>query len=277
MTGKAAARILIVILVIVAAHAIKPFSLKNLTMHLLNSSRSFAFVLPDSFRGKFDRVNRLAMTLSGKLLDPGEGGREYTNQFAANSQPASWTIPALQPEPSTVPSTVICKRKERSQHKTNRSMIAVVNQGELEKTISWSVVSKLDPQRETNVLALSMKPPITLPSFYLYKLSLSRPLNQPQMIRISRLFRSSKSTNRTTCENRDDQQPGMIARLLKPVAERGNSGKNSASVLKIDDQATETKAETTDSPISPQAPEIPSMIAPARQAEICPRETNRSK
>jgi hypothetical protein len=64
----AIARILIVITLIVTAHAIKPFSVKNISSHFLYSSRSLAFILPDSMRSGFDRANQLALTLSNSLF-----------------------------------------------------------------------------------------------------------------------------------------------------------------------------------------------------------------
>jgi hypothetical protein len=68
MTRPAFARILLVITLIVTAHVIKPFSFKNVSTHLLYSSRSFAFVLPDSARSRFDHANQLAMTFSNTLF-----------------------------------------------------------------------------------------------------------------------------------------------------------------------------------------------------------------
>jgi hypothetical protein len=64
----AIARILIVTILIVTAHAIKPFSVKNISSHFLYSSRSLAFILPDSMRSGFDQANQLALTLSNSLF-----------------------------------------------------------------------------------------------------------------------------------------------------------------------------------------------------------------
>jgi hypothetical protein len=73
MTGKAVQskavrsktlqRMLLVVLLLAVAHAIKPFSLRNLTLHALHSAPSFSFVLPGSLRGGVEDANRLALAL----------------------------------------------------------------------------------------------------------------------------------------------------------------------------------------------------------------------
>lgn len=68
MLGRTLARISVVFLLIALAHAIKPFTVKNITSHFLYSSRSLAFILPDSMRSRFDRANQLALSLSNSLF-----------------------------------------------------------------------------------------------------------------------------------------------------------------------------------------------------------------
>jgi hypothetical protein len=73
MTGKAVQskavrsktlqRTLLVVLLLAVAHAIKPFSLRNLTLQALHSAPSFSFVLPGSLRGGVEDANRLALAL----------------------------------------------------------------------------------------------------------------------------------------------------------------------------------------------------------------------
>ncbi|MBO0720976.1 MAG: hypothetical protein J2P41_09140 [Blastocatellia bacterium] len=68
MLGRILARISVIFLLIALAHAIKPFTVKNITSHLLYSSRSLAFILPDSMRSRFDRANQLALSLSNSIF-----------------------------------------------------------------------------------------------------------------------------------------------------------------------------------------------------------------
>jgi hypothetical protein len=73
MTGKAVQskavrsktlqRMLLVLLLLAVAHAIKPFSLRNLALHAVHSAPSFSFALPGSLRGGVEDANRLALAL----------------------------------------------------------------------------------------------------------------------------------------------------------------------------------------------------------------------
>jgi hypothetical protein len=85
MLGQTVARILLVITLIVTAHAIKPFSAKNITSHLLYLSRSVAVILPDSARSGFDHANQLALTLSESLFSDKQTGLRWSNERSAVS------------------------------------------------------------------------------------------------------------------------------------------------------------------------------------------------
>jgi hypothetical protein len=63
MTGKAVQRMLLVALLLAVAHAVKPFSLRNVVFHVARSAASFSFVLPGSVRGGLEEANHLALTL----------------------------------------------------------------------------------------------------------------------------------------------------------------------------------------------------------------------
>lgn len=68
MTGKAVQskvmqRVLLIALLLAITHAIKPFSLRNVTFHLVHSAPSFAFALPGSMRGDVSSANHLASAL----------------------------------------------------------------------------------------------------------------------------------------------------------------------------------------------------------------------
>jgi hypothetical protein len=96
MLGQAVARILLVITLIVTAHAIKPFSAKNITSHLLYLSRSLAVILPDSARSGFDQANQLALTLSDSLFSDKQTGLRWSDKrsegsgsMAINRKPAT--------------------------------------------------------------------------------------------------------------------------------------------------------------------------------------------
>jgi hypothetical protein len=96
MRGQTVARILLVITLIVAAHAIKPFSAKNIASHLLYSSRSLAVILPDSARSSFDHANQLALTLSDSLFSDKQPGLPWSKERSANEHSI-----AINPKSST--------------------------------------------------------------------------------------------------------------------------------------------------------------------------------
>jgi hypothetical protein len=84
MVGKAVMRAFIIFALIVTAHAIKPFSIKSVTQHLLYSTRSFKFILPDRLQDNFDHANYLAINLSNSLFEVGEGIQNLTGDAASD-------------------------------------------------------------------------------------------------------------------------------------------------------------------------------------------------
>src|SRR5262245_1255060 len=86
MIGQAVARTLLVITLIVTAHALKPFSFKNVTNHFLHSARSLAFFLLDSARTNFDHANQLAMTFSNSVFENGQSGLRWQRNSSAGAE-----------------------------------------------------------------------------------------------------------------------------------------------------------------------------------------------
>src|SRR5262245_7040919 len=84
MARKAILRAFVILALIVTAHLIRPFSIKNVTQHLLYSTRSFRFVLPPQLREKFDHANYLAVNLSNGLFEADEGIRNLTSGMTAD-------------------------------------------------------------------------------------------------------------------------------------------------------------------------------------------------
>jgi hypothetical protein len=78
MAGKVILRASLVLALIITAHLIKPFSVKNVTQHLLYSAKSFRFALPGQLRDKFDHANYLAVNITNGMFAADEGIREFT-------------------------------------------------------------------------------------------------------------------------------------------------------------------------------------------------------
>ena len=71
---KIAIRSFFVGALVLTAHIIKPFSLGNLTNHVLHSAASLSFVLPDQTRESFNSANLLAISLTNLFLNNGLSG-----------------------------------------------------------------------------------------------------------------------------------------------------------------------------------------------------------
>jgi len=84
MAGKAVIRAFLILALVVTAHIIKPFSVKSVTQHLLYSTRSFKFVLPDRLRDKFDYANYLAINLSNSLFEGAKGIQNFAKGTTAD-------------------------------------------------------------------------------------------------------------------------------------------------------------------------------------------------
>jgi hypothetical protein len=84
MAGKVILRAFLVLALIITAHLIRPFSIKNVTQHALYSARSFRFALPAQLREKFDHANYLAVNLSNSIFEADEGIRDFTWSMTAD-------------------------------------------------------------------------------------------------------------------------------------------------------------------------------------------------
>lgn len=113
MTGKAVQskvvqRMLLIALLLAVAHAVKPFSLRNVAFHFVHSVTSFSFVLPGALRGGVEDANRLALALE-------HGWRPFETRREPKVE-ADWPIDesnavaqvASQPE-----SAAACEKRER--------------------------------------------------------------------------------------------------------------------------------------------------------------------
>src|SRR5438128_1891975 len=67
MASKAIQRTLLVIVLIVTAHVLKPFSIRSMTKHLLRSANSFSFILPDGALCTLEQADYLARVLDGSF------------------------------------------------------------------------------------------------------------------------------------------------------------------------------------------------------------------
>jgi hypothetical protein len=139
MSGTIVIRILLFLALMITAHAFKPFSIKNVTQHLIYSTRSFAFVLPQGTRTIFDQANSLALNLSENLFDNDLTEMGVTDQMMAlqterqKLQPAAriWTPDEpVKPVRKTKPAvrrSAPAKRVERNDRFDAANIAAVID------------------------------------------------------------------------------------------------------------------------------------------------------
>lgn len=97
MASKAIQRTLLIVALVATAHLLKPFSLWNVTTHLIHSASSFSFILPDSAAGSLEQASYLATALDNgfRMMEARQGsnltlpGATWANQttFASNLTP----------------------------------------------------------------------------------------------------------------------------------------------------------------------------------------------
>src|SRR5262249_16820489 len=137
MAGKAILRAFLILVLIVTAHMIKPFSIKNMTQHLLYSARSFKFVLPVRLRDKFDHANYLAINLSNSLFEAGKGVQNFANDTVADFafapikvQPLDEVNKSATKQKSCPKKSAPAKRTIRTERSSAPDLVASVNSDE---------------------------------------------------------------------------------------------------------------------------------------------------
>jgi hypothetical protein len=96
MAGITVIRTLLILALIVTAHAIKPFSIKSVTNHLLYSTRSFKFMLPIRLQDNFDHANYLAINLSNSIFDAGKFTGSYADAVDSDFGPVAINLEPLE-------------------------------------------------------------------------------------------------------------------------------------------------------------------------------------
>src|SRR5262245_53381016 len=121
MSGKAILRAFLILALIATAHLIRPFSIKNVTQHVLYSARSFRFVLPAELREKFDHANYLAVNLSDSLFEAGEGIRDFSRDMAADLEFGPINVQPLEEVNKSATKQKPCQKKSAPAKRVNRA------------------------------------------------------------------------------------------------------------------------------------------------------------
>jgi hypothetical protein len=276
MTGQAVARILLVITLIVTAHAIKPFSLKNITTHLLYSTRSFAFALPDSTRPSFDQVSQLAVNFSNSLFENGQVDRSLATQMQAyagvvaiNTQPtvvdsSDESKPVLRPARLMIKRQAPVERAIRIEQDEPAELISNTEEAEgSEATVSGDDVASIkagetgetgaaDTSADSSPVILPAAQflgaaiPVALPPINVVcALSKVKPLKIEQLQNLPRrieLLFHIDLPKKPDCDSRDRKQTRLIALVEEAKKLRTDLSKLDRSIIPIlecEDEGTE--------------------------------------
>jgi len=93
MASKTFIRTLLVAVLVVTAHTIKPFSFGNVTMHALSTARSFAFVMPETAVERIEYANYVAQTFGKRLFEDGDSS-VWTSEDVLRSGLVAFASPA---------------------------------------------------------------------------------------------------------------------------------------------------------------------------------------
>lgn len=271
MVGKAVIRAFIIFALIVTAHAIKPFSIKSVTQHLLYSTRSFKFVLPDRLQDNFDHANYLAINLSNSLFEAGKGIQNFTGDAASDfrlvaikAQPLDEVNKSATKQKPCQKKSAPAKRVVKPERSGASDLIASVNSDEImpvELPSAPEIVT-------TPVLAPVVQPCVT-------KLFPARliAISQPRPVEVLIALR------RSDCEKREAAQGALIALIEEAMGVKlAFRGGDKSKVVKIakaekgnlitsecEDRKTEVAAEELEIEIAEPEEEI---IAPQTNEEF---------
>ena len=244
MTGQIITRILLVITLIVTAHVIKPFSVRNVTTHLLYSTRSFAFVLPDSARDQFDRVNLLALNFSNSLLDNRQGESVRTagsaaesNLVAVQSQEQQRTGPVIKrlinkAKIAAKTEVRLAIRKDQGQEDelsgggTDSSDVETVDEDTLAENNATDTASETAPIALPVIAVFSAAAPVVLPVTHINfvcALSKVRPMKLEHLKYapiLPRLIETNLKLKRSECVQQESKRVKLVALI---EAEKGKN------------------------------------------------------
>lgn len=265
MAGKALIRAFVILALIVTAHLIRPFSIKNVTQHLLYSSRSFRFVLPAQLREKFDHANYLAVNLSNGLFQADEGIQDFTSMLTADLGFGPINVQPLDEVNKSATKQKSCPKKSAPAKRPNRTQKR----------------SALDPPIMSGLVAIARSNEIRwveMPSAYAIEAN-AGPFVQPCLTKLfpARItapapFHSIEAALRLRkkdCEKRETDQKARIALIENEAGAKGSiwvvekSGvrKIPLSVSQCEDQKTEATTEEGETeimradPVAPRAAE----------------------
>lgn len=247
MAGKATIRAFLILALIVTAHLIRPFSIKNVTQHLLYSARSFRFVLPAQLREKFDHANYLAINLSNGMFEADEGIRDFTKSMTADLAFGPINVQPLDEVNKSATKQKPCAKKSAPAKRANRTQ----KRGAADQP----TLSGLVAMAHSDEIRLVELPPARVIE------ATVAPFVQPRLTKLFpagiaptapiRPIEAALTLRRKDCERRKADLKALIARIEDEtgaksaiwVVEKFGARKIAISVSECEDQRTEVTAE----------------------------------
>ena len=282
MAGKVIPRAFLVLALIVTAHLIRPFSIKNVTQHLLYSARSFRFALPVQLRDKFDHANYLAVNLSNSLFEADEGIRDFTRNIATDLAFRPIDVQPLDEVNKSATKQKLSPKKSAPAKRVNRtgkrdvadppilsSLVAIAHSDEIR-------LIELSPARVIEATAVPLVPPC-LTKLFPARITPAAPI---------RLIEAALTHRKRDCEKRETDQRARIAWIEDEtgaksaiwVVEKSGVRKITLDVPESEDEGTEATSEKVETeiiraePVAPRAAEEPKASSPSSPFAKCPRD-----
>jgi hypothetical protein len=282
MAGKVILRASLVLALIITAHLIKPFSIKNVTQHLLYSARSFRFALPDQLRDKFDHANYLAVNITNGLFEADEGIRDFTRGMTADLVFRPIDVQPLDEVNKSATKQRPTPKKSAPAKRINR----IEKKGFIDPPILSSLIAFADAN-EIRWVEMSPARVIEAKGLPLTSLCVSKPL--PAGITATAPISSIEAAftpRKRDCEKRETDQKARITWIENEevtkgafwVVEKSGIRKINIRVLEPEEEKFEATSEEVETgnmrvePISPQVTEEPKAISPSSPFVKCHKD-----
>jgi hypothetical protein len=282
MAGKVILRAFLVLALIITANLIRPFSVKNVTQHVLYSARSFRFALPTQLREKFDHANYLAVNLSNSVFEADEGIRDFTRVITGDLAFSPIDVQSLEEVNKSATKQKSLPKKSAPAKRINR----IERKGAAEPPILSSLMA-FAHSSEIRLFELSPASAIEAHSAQFAPLCPTRPL--PVRINASapiRAIEAALTPRKRDCEKRETDQRTRITLIEDEtgaqsaiwVVEKSGLRKINIRVsepgeqkIEATDEEVQTEMMRTE-PAPPRTPEEPKASSPSSPFAKYPKD-----
>jgi hypothetical protein len=273
MAGKAITRAFLILALIVTAHMIKPFSIKNVTQHVLYSTKSFRFVLPVRLRDRFDHANYLAINLSNNLFEAGEGIRDLAKGLTANLALAPINVQPLEEVNKSATKQKSCQKKSAPAKRVIRNKSSTDPAGLASLAGAYNLVASVNSDEITPVelppapvikaTFVPIVPACALQLFPARMIAAAQPHHLEVLVAMRKI----------ECEKREAERKARIAWIEDEkgvkstirIVQKARTGKNGLAASECEERKTQVATEELEIEIAEPEEEV---IAPQVSEEL---------